>query len=272
MWLPVLLGASACQVPGEDWVDPMGASSTVAGSPVTSATTLGGTPTTMGSTVTSDGDTTTDTATSGGDSGGSGGSTSNGGATSDTDTDTDTDSDSTSDTSSDTTGDSSGGTGGSDTSSDTTSTTGNGGTGGVPENSLIENGDFADGESGWELEGDASVDVSSGAYCMTLNNAGTLHLDWPAGFDPASLEAGLSYVFSYVVYYTGEEPSVSVKLGQPVEPYNAFAEGPVEASTSPQKFTQMFDIEANDQAGIRFSIDAGAGTEVCVDNVALVPQ
>lgn len=274
MWLSVLLGASACQVPGEDWVDPMEATSAAAGSPVTTMT-VGGTPTTTGPSVTSAGDTTTDTSTSSGDSGGTGGTggatTSNGGTTSDTDTDSDSDSDSTSDTTSDTTG-GTGGSGGSDTSSDTTSTTSNGGTGGVPENSLIENGDFADGETGWELEGDASVDVSSGAYCMTLNNDGTLHLDWPTGFDPASLEGGLSYVFSYVVYYTGEEPTVSVKLGQPVDPYNAFAEGPVEASTSPQKFTQMFDIDANDQAGIRFSIDAGAGTEVCVDNVALVSQ
>jgi len=264
LWLPVLLGATACQVPGEDWVAPTESTSTAAGSPVTSSTTGGGSSTTMGTvTMTSGDETTTDTSTS---SGGATSTDGDGGSTSDTEST----SDATSDTTSDTTGDSTGGTT-SDT-SDTTSTTGNGGTGGVPENSLIENGDFSQGEAGWELEGDAAVDVSSGAYCMTLNNDGTLHLDWPTEFDPASLEGGNSYVFSYVVYYTGDEPTLSVKLGQPVDPYNAFAEGPIEASTDPQKFTQMFDIDANDSAGIRFTIDAQAGTEVCVDNVALVPQ
>lgn len=264
LWLPLLLGASACQTPGEDWVDPAGALGTSAGTTANGNLTADGTPSTTGTaTVTSGGDTTTDSATSGGGSS----STGDGGASSDSTSDTS--SDSTSDATSDSTTNASGGST-SDSTSDTSSTTGMGGTGGVPEGSLIDNGDFSEGERGWEIEGDANVDVSGGEYCMTLNNAGTVYLDWPTEFEPASLQSGTSYVFSYVVYYSGDEPSVSVKLGQPVEPYNAFAEGPIDASTSPMKFMQTFDMDSDDQAGIRFTIDGPSGSKVCVDNVALV--
>lgn len=259
LWLPVLLGASACQVPGEDWVDPSQGTSTAGGNTVTSALTVAGPATTTSTaTVTSGGDATIDTVTSGG---GGSGSTGDGGASSD----------STSDTTSDNTSDSTTDAGGS-TSDSTTATSSTTGTGGVPEGSLIDNGDFSGGETGWEIEGDASVDVSSGEYCVTLNNAGTVYVDWPTEFEPASLVAGESYVFSYVVYYTGEAPTVSVKLGQPVEPYNAFAEGEIDASTSPATFMQTFDIDGDDTAGIRFTIDGPSGTEVCLDNVALVAQ
>lgn len=267
LWLPLLLGASACQVPGEDWVDPAQDGMTSGGNTMSGTLTVGGPATTTGTAaVTSGGETTTDTATSGGGSGSNG----DGGASSDSTTDT-TDDNTTSDSTSDSTTDGSGGST-SDSTTDTSSTTGMGGTGGVPEGSLIDNGDFASGETGWEIEGDASVDVSSGEYCMTLNNAGTVYLDWPTEFEPASLAAGESYVFSYVVYYSGEEASVSVKLGQPVEPYNAFAEGEIDASTSPMRFMQTFDVDANDQAGIRFTIDGPSGSEVCIDNVALVAE
>lgn len=257
--LPVLLGASACRVPGEDWVDPSAGMSTAGGNTANGTPTVGGTETTANTattaaTVTNGGDTTTDTVTSGGGSG----STSDGGATS------------TSDDTSDTTTDGSGGS--SSASTNDTSTTGAGGTGGVPEGSLIDNGDFSDGATGWEIEGNATVDASSGEFCMTLNNQGTVHLDWPTEFEPASLMGGTSYVFSYVVYYSGEKPTVNVKLGQPVEPYNAFAEDTVDVTTSPEKFTQTFDMDADDRAGIRFSVDGQSGTKVCIDNVALVAE
>jgi hypothetical protein len=206
--------------------------------------------------ATSGGDTTTDTVGGSGGSGGSTSSTSDGGATSDT---TETTGDATSET-------------GSDSTSDTTGTTGNGGTGGVDPDSLINNGDFADGEEGWEIEGDASVDASSGEYCMTLNNAGTVYLDWPTEFDPARVASGVTYLFSYIVYYSGEAPTVSVKIGQPVEPYNAFAEGEIDVSTSPEEFMHTFTMDADDQAGLRFTVDGPSGTEVCFDNVALVAQ
>jgi len=260
LWLPVLLGAVSCQVPGEDWVAATETTSTSVGNTATNASVSGPATTTSPASVTN-GDTTTDTSTGGGGSAatGAGGSTSDGS------------NESTNDGTSDTTGDSSGGST-SDSTSDTTSTSGMGGTGGVPENSLIDNGDFSEGETGWEIEGDGSVDVSSGEYCVTLNNQGTVYVDWPVEFDPASLTGGESYVFSYVVYYSGDEPNVSVKLGQPVDPYNAFAEGEIDASTTPQTFMQAFDIDADDQAGIRFTIDGPGGTEVCIDNVALVPE
>lgn len=256
VWLPVLLGASACQVPGEDWVAATEVTSTSMGNSATSTLTVGG-PATMTSAtaVASDSDATTETSTSAGGAS----STSDGGSTSG----------STSDSVAAITTDAGGGST-TASASDTSSTTGTGGTGGVPEGSLIENGDFSAGETGWELEGDGSVNVSDGEYCMTLDSAGTLHLDWPTEFEPASLEAGASYVFSYVVYYSGEEPTVSVKLGQPVDPYNAFAEGEIDASTSPTTFMQAFDVDADDRAGIRFTIEGPSGSEVCIDNVALL--
>lgn len=261
LWLPLLLGAAACQTPGEDWVDPAGALGTDTGTTTNGNLTVGGTPATTGTaTVTSGGDTTTNTVT------GAGGS----GSTGDGNTTIASTSASTSDTTSDSTTSASGGSTSDSTSDTSSSTTGTGGTGGVPEDSLIDNGDFSEGERGWEIEGDANVDASGGEYCMTLNNAGTVHLDWPTEFEPASLQSGTSYVFSYVVYYSGDEPSVSVKLGQPVEPYNAFAEGPIDASTSPMKFMQTFDIDSDDRAGIRFTIDGPSGSTVCIDNVALV--
>ncbi len=261
LWLPLLLGASACQVPGEDWVDPAQTGSTSGGSTVSNTpTAVGPTTVTSAATATSGGGT-SDGVTSGGGSGSTGG----GGASSESTTDT------TSDDTSDSTTDAAGGSA-SDSTTDTSSTTGMGGTGGVPEGSLIDNGDFSAGETGWEIEGDGSVDVSGGEYCITLNNQGTVHLDWPTEFAPASLAAGSSYVFSYVVYYSGEKPTVSVKLGQPVEPYNAFAEGEIDVSTSPAKFMQSFDMDGDDQAGIRFTIDGPSGSEVCIDNVALVAE
>ena len=258
LWLPLtMLGVIACRVPGEDWVAATeGPTTSAAGNTVASTVTSGGPATANNTTnATSGGDDSTDT------SGSSGGSTSatsdGGGATSDANTDT------TGDATTETSGDASGG---------ATSTTTASGTGGVDPDSLIDNGDFSAGEEGWEIDGDASVDVSSGEYCMTLNNSGTVYLDWPTEFDPARVANGVSYVFSYVVYYSGEAPTVSVKIGQPVEPYNAFAEGDIDVSTSPQTFMHTFTVDSDDQAGLRFTVDGPSGTEVCFDNVALVAQ
>lgn len=252
-----LLGFIACQEPGADWVeDASTADSSSASNGVTSSVT------------TSDGSTDTVTSTEGSNattdtSSGTGGSgtTTDGGVTNDSTVEATNDSTSGTNVTTAT-----------DTTSDTTSTTGSGGTGGGAGDSLIVNGDFSDGETGWEVSGDGSVDVSSGEYCVTLNNAGTVYTDWPSGVDSTTVRGGESYVFSYRLYYSGSAATVSVKIGQPVDPYNAYAEGAAAVTMSPQTFMQSFTMDSDDQVGIRFTIDGDAGTRVCIDDVRLVAQ
>jgi hypothetical protein len=158
------------------------------------------------------------------------------------------------------------------TTTETSTATTGGGTGGVDPESLITNGDFSQGEANWEFSGDGEVDASTGEYCITFNNAGTAYADWPVDDDPATIEASTSYVLSYQAYYSGSNATVSTKIGQPYDPYAAFAEGDISIGTSLETFMHTFSASSDDQAGIRFTVNGEAGVRVCFDNVQLLAE
>lgn len=249
--------APACQEPGGDWVTTdvdttVGSAST--GGPITSdaANSTATSTTTAGSTAEASASDTT----------GMGGSTGAGAASSASDAAGNTAS-TTSDTGSggSTSGSSSGGSGGS------------GGGGGSSGDSLIPNGDFSSGESGWGFEGNGSVDTSGGEYCVTFSADGTLRVSWPNGVDAASLSSGASYQLGYQVYYSGSAaPSLTAKVGQAFEPYNPFVEESVSVGTAPMPQVHTFSVQSDEQAGVLFTIDGSSGVRVCFDDVVLRAQ
>jgi len=149
-------------------------------------------------------------------------------------------------------------------------TTGSATTGGGGD-SLISNGDFSSGEANWSFTGDGTVDTSSGEYCVTSNSGEELQIGWPADVEPASVQSGVSYQFSYTAYYSGgTAPTVGVKVGQAQDPYAAFVEeASISIGSSAMTFTHDFSMDADDAAGILFRVSGAGGTSVCFDDVTL---
>jgi hypothetical protein len=132
---------------------------------------------------------------------------------------------------------------------------------------LITNGDFANGETGWNGQ-NGTLDVSSGAACID----GGVDVAMPAGIGwgdvttNASLVAG-TYTLSFDVTVEGS-PTLIARVGGVEDPWPTYFEqdlGTVAAGTQ----TLTVPIDTPVTAGVVFFINTGG---VCVDNVSLSQQ
>jgi hypothetical protein len=265
--------STACQTPGEDFQESPttssgGATSNLAvsstSSTVSSATTgsdSGGADATSDTTSTVDGAAET--------------STTEGSATSDSTDGSATESSASTESSS------SGGA----ASTDSAATTGGGGGGGNGSN-LIVNGDFSTAEnpcttddSDWFTEGTlnwSGADEATCGYCVVLDPGQSGQLNWSGNSGaPPTLDGGTSYRFAFDVWSPEGEaiPTVSAKVGQPVDPYTGFLEEDISVSNSQATQSFNFTMTSSDQAGIAFFLSVGdAWGKVCFDNIVIEPQ
>jgi hypothetical protein len=171
----------------------------------------------------------------------------------------------------------SGGTGGAGSGGSGT-TGGAGGSGGSTSNgSLIPNGDFENGDTGWSYDDTNGFGIGRvlfGRYCVDKEQ-GTIIVGWPANpADAFGVSEGTSYVFSFDASFTGNYvPTVTAKVGQAVGPYAALFETTISIGLDVQHYSYPFTASFSDAAvGVAFSIASAYTTQVCIDNVTLVPQ
>jgi len=160
-------------------------------------------------------------------------------------------------------GGSSGGTGGMN---------GSGGQSGATN--LVMNGDFSNGATGWGLPammGQVSQAVTSGQYCVTLQQLSSVTIGYPSGgVPPFQITAGTSYTFSYQASSTGNL-SIESKVGQTQMPYDATGSDFMNESVNGSlgMITHTFTRGSTDSnMGIAFNVSGGPGT-FCIDNVSL---
>jgi hypothetical protein len=165
------------------------------------------------------------------------------------------------------------------------SATTEGTSGGMNTSNLVDNPDFQTDSascevdaSDWATEGTlnfAGVDDVVCAFCIVLdpNQSGQLNWSGNSGVPP-TLDADTTYSFSFDVWSDeGTAPSLTAKVGQPVDPYAAFLEESVTVpgSSATQSFT--FSMGASDQAGIAFIVSAGEEWgKLCIDNVSIAAE
>ncbi|MDI6102803.1 glycoside hydrolase family 9 protein [Actinoplanes sp. NEAU-A12] len=135
----------------------------------------------------------------------------------------------------------------------------------------IENGDFAEGTSGWYSYGTTSTGADDGRLCSTV--PGGLANPWDAGIgqNGVALVAGSTYTFAFDASATpGATVRANVQLG--VEPYTSFLSRDVALTTSPQRFEYTFTASAETAEGqVAFQLGGGAAAyTICLDNVSLV--
>ncbi|GIF10161.1 glycoside hydrolase family 9 protein [Actinoplanes teichomyceticus] len=135
----------------------------------------------------------------------------------------------------------------------------------------IENGDFAEGTSGWYSYGTTSTGVDDGRLCSAVP-AGLAN-PWDAGLgqNGISLVAGSSYTFAFDASTTpGATVRANVQLG--AEPYTSFLSRDVALTASPQHFEYTFTASTDTTAGqVAFQLGGNAaGHTFCLDNVSLV--
>ena len=169
------------------------------------------------------------------------------------------------------------------TEANTTSQT-SGTTGGTNASNLIDNGDFETDsatceidENDWFTEGAfnwSGVDDTICSYCIVLDPDQSGQLNWSGNAGtPPTLEGGQSYRFSFDVYSNeGATPTLTAKVGQPVDPYAAFLEEVVSVPSSSATQSYTFTMDNTDQAGIAFFVSVGSEWgKICFDNIAIEP-
>lgn len=263
------LASVACRTPGEGWqestaLDSGGASnaaaaSTNAGNTMSAATSVGGAQATGSSDATSSVD----------------GSSSTADSSATTTTDDSTSDDGSTATTSSTT--SSGGA----SSTETSSTDGSSGDNG---SNLIDNGDFSTSddacmvdESDWSTEGNINnftgVDEVTCGYCIVMEADDSGQLNWSGNSGvPPTLDAATTYRFAFDVWSPEGEttPTLSAKVGQPVEPYDGFLEEDVSVTNSQTTASFTFTMDTSDAVGIAFFVGSpGAWSKICFDNIVI---
>jgi hypothetical protein len=268
-----VLANTACQTPGEDYQESAaagtgGAASNLAGASTSNAAS---------------------SATTGSDGGGTNGATDTSsvdGAPQTNSTEGSASGDTTDGSASTDDGTSTGGSGsGGAANTDSGETTDGGGGGGNGSN-LIVNGDFSSSEdpcvvddSDWFTEGTlnwSGADEATCSYCVVLDPGQSGQLNWSGNSGtPPTLDAGTTYRFALDVWSPEGEalPTVSAKVGQPVDPYTGFLEEGIQVSNSQTTQSFTFTMDNSDQVGIALFLSAeGAWGKVCFDNIVIEPQ
>jgi endoglucanase len=135
----------------------------------------------------------------------------------------------------------------------------------------IENGDFAEGQSGWYAYGTTSTGVDDGRLCSTV--PGGLANPWDAGIgqNGVTLVAGSSYTFAFDASAApGATVRAAVQLG--AEPYTSFLSRDVTLTASSQHFEYTFTASADTAEGqVAFQLGGSAEAyTICLDNVSLI--
>lgn len=139
--------------------------------------------------------------------------------------------------------------------------------------SLIPNGDFANGISGWKVEqtGGRSDLTTQAEDALCVESDGDVHftIGWPAdASDSARLERGI-YQLSFRVQ--GIEADVNVKVGHAYEPYTALHEFAWKSSHDGwERRVAVFRTDGDDATGLAFFVHLDGGS-VCLDDVKLSP-
>ena len=173
------------------------------------------------------------------------------------------------------------GTGGSTSAGGQSGAGGSTSTGGQSGTNLIANGDFSSGDTDWSSDvASLTHSTSTGAYCITVPSGQVVNIGWPN--PPAvalNLPAGSGYTLSYQASSSGPlSITVSAKVGLSVSPYTADFQGATNTpGTSLQTYTESFSIaNADTMAGLALivtpAVSAGKTSNVCFDNVFLVPK
>lgn len=139
--------------------------------------------------------------------------------------------------------------------------------------SLITNGDFASGMSGWKVEqtGGRSrlTTEDEDALCVESSGDVDFTIGWPAeASDSATLERGL-YQVSFKV--RGVDAEMSVKVGHAYEPYTALHEFTWSSTRDEwERSVSVFRTDGDSATGLAFFVRLEGGS-VCLDDVKLSP-
>jgi endoglucanase len=135
----------------------------------------------------------------------------------------------------------------------------------------LENGDFADGTSGWYSYGTTATGVDDGRLCATVPSG--LPNPWDAGIgqNGVALKAGSSYTLSFDATATpGSTVRAAVQLG--AEPYTSYLSRDVALTPTQQHLEYTFTAAEDTTAGqVAFQVGgAAAEYRLCLDNVSLI--
>ncbi|GAA0569578.1 hypothetical protein GCM10010172_62400 [Paractinoplanes ferrugineus] len=135
----------------------------------------------------------------------------------------------------------------------------------------LENGDFADGTSGWYSYGTTATGADDGRLCATVP-AGLAN-PWDAGIgqNNVALKAGSSYKLSFDATATpGATVRATVQLG--ADPYTSYLSRDVALTATAQHLEYTFTAPEDTTAGqVAFQVGgAAAEYRLCLDNVSLI--
>jgi hypothetical protein len=147
-----------------------------------------------------------------------------------------------------------------------------GGAGGSPGPNLVPNGDFSNGQTGWQVTNvaNASGDASDGSFCFGYGDSIGYATLGTTG--PISLRGGTTYEFSFRAWTTvavAYATPVRAKVGDASPPYVDYTTFSPPVNATPTDFSQLFTPTADVTAGIAFITSATERGTTCIDNVSL---
>jgi hypothetical protein len=139
--------------------------------------------------------------------------------------------------------------------------------------SLITNGDFADGNDFWSVERISGAgfmpEFADEELCVTGRGNARVVVGWPASAsDSVSLPPG-RYKFSYRI--RGRGVHLWAKVGHAYEPYDILFEREWTGDeVGWHEVVHEFDFDGDDAVGVAFNIDLSSNADtLCFDEVAL---
>lgn len=153
--------------------------------------------------------------------------------------------------------------------------TGEAGSPGLPEGTLISNGDFSAGNADWNLTlqlGGAGVSTfTNGHACIQGNPSVAFDFGWPSLASKAFvLEPGVPYTLSFRAV-AGSPFTLIVKLGHVTTPYTAAYLTNTSLTTGWASYSfNVVAASGDSAAGLVFQGTLLSGNSVCFDDVSLV--
>lgn len=153
---------------------------------------------------------------------------------------------------------------------------GEGATSGVPDGSLLINGDFSDADAHWKFtESDLTPSIlnnANGRYCIKANGSVTnFNLGFPLSSSEAfTVEPGVSYTVSYRAAAIVQLYVLS-KVGLAITPYTSLNQKSNSVGSTWSQVTYSFvPASGSSAAGFVLSGTLYGGNEICFDDVSLV--
>jgi hypothetical protein len=149
---------------------------------------------------------------------------------------------------------------------------GTGATPAVPNGpNLVPNGDFANGQTGWQTTGVSNTTVlfENATFCFGYADGGSGTLGTTG---PLALIGGARYEFTFRVSTTvdsGNTAFVRAKVGEAGPPYGDYTTFSPSVTATPTTFRQVFSVPSDVTAGVAFITSATWHGTTCIDDVVV---